>query len=438
MDVTIPHKFSPRDYQLPVLRAIDQGKKRIVIVWHRRSGKDKSMFNALVKRMVQNVGQHFYFFPTYEQGRKALWEAIDKDGFRLLNHIPRQLVKSIDNHSMKIELINGSVFRVIGTDKIDAVVGTNPITCVYSEYSLQDPLAWQLMRPVLAENGGVAIFNYTPRGDNHGKSLFESAQKDKDWFVQKLTVDDTGVLSKAVLAKEKEEMRRDTGDDNLFYQEYYCSFESPVQGAYYGALMQDVEKMGRIRPFSADARVPIHTVWDLCIGDSTAIGFFQIVGSENRVVDYYENSGEGIQHYIKELQNKGYVYGQHYAPHDIEIREFSTGVSRLETAKAFGIKFEIVPKLSIDDGIQAVRSILPQTYFEKDKTTRLVDALKNYHKKYNDKMRIFSDSPEHNWASHPADMMRYFAVVANKLAGLRRVSVNVKDWLSQIPERKKW
>lgn len=438
MDVTIPHKFSPRDYQLPVLRAIDQGKKRIVIVWHRRSGKDKSMFNVVVKRMVQNVGQHFYFFPTYEQGRKALWEAIDKDGFKLLNHIPKEIIKSIDNHSMKIELINNSTFRVIGTDKIDSVVGTNPITCVYSEYSLQDPQAWHLMRPILAENGGVGIFNFTPRGDNHAKRLYESAQKNDDWFVQKLTVDDTKVLSKSVLEREKEDMRRETGDDNLFYQEYFCSFESPVQGSYYGALIQDVEKSGRIRPYSVDSRVPVHTVWDLGVGDSTSIGFFQIVGNEYRAVDYYENSGEGVQHYIQTLQSKGYVYGQHYAPHDIEVREFSTGVSRLETAKSFGIKFEIVPRLSLDDGIQAVRSILPQMYFEKDKTIRLIDGLKNYHKKYNDKMRVFSNAPEHDWSSNPADMIRYFAIVANKLSGLRRVNVNVKDWLSQIPERKKW
>lgn len=437
-EVTIPYKYTPRKYQLPVLRAIDSGKKRIVIVWHRRSGKDKTMFNVVVKRMVQNVGQHYYFFPTYEQGRKALWEAIDKDGFKLLNHIPKEIVKSIDNHQMRIELVNGSVFRVIGTDKIDAVVGTNPITCVYSEYSLQDPLAWQLMRPVLAENGGVAIFNYTPRGDNHGKKLYETAKKDDEWFVQKLTVDDTKALPQEVIDREQIEMRADNGDDNLFYQEYFCSFDAPVQGSYYGTLMQDADRTGRIKSFAVDARVPVHTVWDIGVGDSTAIGFFQIVGSENRIVDYYENSGEGIQHYIHILQSKGYVYGQHYAPHDIEIREFSTGVSRLETAKTFGIKFETVPKLPIAEGIQAVRSILPQMYFEKDKTERLVLALKDYHKKRNEKMKTWSETPEHNWASHPADMMRYFAIVANKLSGLRRVNVNVQDWMSQIPKRKKW
>lgn len=224
MEVTLPHRFAPRAYQLPFLSAWDSGKKRFVIVWHRRSGKDKTAFATLPKKMFERVGAYFYFAPTYTQGKKIIWDGMDRDGFKFTDHVPREIVKSRNETEMKIELINGSYLQVIGTDKIDSIVGTNPVGCIFTEYSLQDPRAWDLIRPILAENGGWAVFIFTPRGMNHGWKVLQQAQANPDtWFWQILTVDDTGVISPDVVEQERREMPHE-----LFEQEYYCKF---IEGA---------------------------------------------------------------------------------------------------------------------------------------------------------------------------------------------------------------
>lgn len=182
MEITLPYKFQPRPYQLPILRAFDAGKKRIIQIWHRRGGKDKLDVNIVARAMQEHVGTYYYFFPTYSQGKKALWEGISKEikdaedniispAMRILEHFPEALVSKKNDTEMKIVYKNGSIFQVVGTDNIDSVVGTNPIGCVFSEYSLQNPKAWDFIRPILKENGGWAIFNYTPRGKNHGYDL---------------------------------------------------------------------------------------------------------------------------------------------------------------------------------------------------------------------------------------------------------------------------
>src|SRR3990167_2019975 len=168
LEITLPYMFTPRDYQLPVLKALDSGYKRAVAVWHRRSGKDKVFLNYLIKSMYKRVGAYYYFFPTYRQGRKVIWQGMDRSGMRFIDHIPKALRKRTHDQDMIIETKNGSLLQVIGTDNIDAVVGSNPVGCVFSEWSLQDPSAWDFIRPILAENGGWAVFNYTPRGKNHG------------------------------------------------------------------------------------------------------------------------------------------------------------------------------------------------------------------------------------------------------------------------------
>jgi len=221
--VTIPYGFTPRDYQLPFLRAADAGIKRIVVVWHRRAGKDKTLFNLVVKRALERVGAYYYFFPTYRQGKKILWDGMDKGGSPFLAHIPASLIQSKNDTEMKIRLINGSVIQIIGTDNVDSIVGTNPIGCVFSEYALQDPLAWEYIRPILRENGGWAVFNFTPRGRNHGYALYQIALKNPDeWYCEVLTVDDTGALTRADIQAE-----RDAGmAEGLIQQEFFCSFDA--------------------------------------------------------------------------------------------------------------------------------------------------------------------------------------------------------------------
>jgi len=428
MEITLPHNYQPRDYQLPLLQAIDNGIKRAVVLWHRRSGKDKTLINLIAKKMFERVGSYYYFMPTYEQGRKILWEGIDKDGFRFIDHIPKELRARVDNQQMVMELKNGSIFRVIGTDKIDAVVGTNPIGSVFSEYSLQNPLAWGYIRPILAENGGWAVFNYTSRGKNHGYDLFRYAQSQEDWFVQKLTADDTGVFTKEQLEKEREQYILEDGDDLRFLQEYYNSFEGSVQGSYYGKILQNLEDKKQVTKVPYEPAVKVDTWWDLGVGDATAIWFTQSIGKEIRVIDYLESQGEGLPYYALELQKKGYVYGEHFAPFDIQVKELGSGISRLETAKSLGISFRVVPQLSIDDGIQAVRLILNKCWFDETKCQRGLDCLRQYHKEFDDKRKCYKNVPLHDWSSHGSDAFRYLAVGHNKYKDRQEPELKIQDW----------
>jgi len=412
--VKIPFNYTPREYQIPLWEALDSGIKRAVVVWHRRSGKDKTLINLMVSRAVERVGAYYYFFPTYKQGKKILWDGRDRDGFKFLDHIPVEIRKRTNDTELKIELINGSIIQIIGTDNIDSIVGTNPVGCVFSEYALQDPQAWSFIRPILAENGGWAVFNYTPRGNNHGKRIYDLAVESDSWFAQKLTVEDTNVIPVDVLENEKKEMFAQTGNDSLFEQEYYCSFDVPVQGAYYGQQLVDAEKDNRITNVPYDPSLPVHTAWDLGIGDSNAIWFLQTVGQEIRVIDYYETSGESMAYYVKYLQEKKYVYGNHYAPHDIEVRELSTGKTRKETASSLGINFVVAPRLPVDDGIDAVRNLLARCWFDKENCERGLDALKSYHKVFDEDNQMYKNRPEHDWSSHGSDAFRTFAVAYNQ------------------------
>lgn len=411
----LPYNYIPRPYQLPLLQAMDRGYKRAVQVWHRRSGKDKTDWNYMIKEAVRIKAQYFYFFPTYSQGKKVIWDGIDSEGFRFIDHIPSDIRTKRNDTEMKVELVNGSLIQIIGTDNIDSIVGTNPRGCIFSEYSLQDPKAWQFIRPILAANDGWAIFNFTPRGNNHAKQLLDLAEKNPDqWYVSRLTVDDTNSISEEVLAREKTEMQTQTGNNALFLQEYYCSFDAPVEGAYYASQLLTAQSENRITTIPVEMDFQVNTYWDLGVGDSTAIWFEQTIGNEIRLIDYYETHGEGLTHYIKVLQQKGYIYGRHFAPHDIDVRELSSGKSRKEIAKSLGITFDIAPKLPIDDGINAARTIFNRLWFDKERCARGIDALKNYTKEWDEPNKIYKNKPEHNWASHGSDAFRYFAVSYSK------------------------
>ena len=424
--IRLPYKFIPRDYQLPVLGALDGGAERAVCVWHRRSGKDKTFINHLARCMYERVGAYYYLFPTYQQGRKILWNGRDRDGFKFTDHFPKELRIRTNNSEMLIEFENGSIFQVIGTDKIDSIVGSNPLGCVFSEYALQNPAAWDFLRPILAENGGWAIFNFTPRGKNHGYNLFKMAQGDPErWFSQVLTVKDTGAIPESVLEQERREIVAKDGNDAFYQQEYMCSFDVPIQGAYYAYQLMAADDEGRIGNVPHTPSAKVNTAWDLGIGDATAIWFFQTVGREIRVIDYYESSGEGLAFYIKELQNKPYIYSDHYAPHDIEVRELGTGKSRLEVAKGLGINFTVAPMLTVEDGIEAVRNILPRCWFDTKKCENGLSALRSYHKEWDEKNQTFKLRPHHDWSSHGADAFRMFAVLYKEMTKPVPVTVSV-------------
>lgn len=412
MSIQLPYNFNPRDYQLPLLNSLDSGCKRAVIVWHRRSGKDKTLVNFVGKKTHERIGAYHYYFPTSVMGRKILWDGMDKSGFKFMNHFPKELIAKKNEQEMKIQFKNGSQFQIIGTDKLE-LVGTNPIGCVFSEYSLQNPKAWEYVRPILAENGGWAIFNMTPRGHNHGYTIYKMASANPAWFCQLLTVKDT----KAISLEAIQEDRNSGMSDAMVEQEYYCSFELGVEGAYYSKEMSKAVKEGRLTLVPIDDTVPVWTFWDLGISDSMSIWFAQFVGREIHLVDYYEANNYGFKHYAEMLKNKGYFYGGHFAPHDINAREMSVvdengrAMRRIDSAAALGIKFERVPNsVRLEDGIEQVRGLLGQCWFDSKKCEFATNCLENYHKSYDEKRKIFSDKPEHDWSSHCADAFRTLAV----------------------------
>lgn len=406
--IQLPHNFTPRPYQKELLKAFDEGVKRAVACWHRRAGKDKTFINLVAREAMKRVGIYFYFLPSYAQGKKIIWDGIDGHGFRFLDHFPAQIIRKKNEQEMKLTLVNGSIVQIVGTDNIDSIVGTNPVGVIFSEYSLQNPHAWDYIRPILRENGGWALFNFTPRGKNHAFDLYEMARSNPEWFVSLLSVDATGVLTPADIQEE-----RDAGmSEELIQQEFYVSFNAIQDGAYYARQIQQAEDQDRITAVPYEPRLKVDTWWDLGVGDATSIWFTQTGpgGLQIRVIDYYEMQGEGFPHYAKVLAEKGYVYGQHNGPHDLEVRELGTGKSRIETAKSLGLNFRTVPNLGVDDGIEAARSILASCWFDKDKCKAGLNALKSYHKAFDEKRKVWLSHPYHDWSSHAADAFRYFAV----------------------------
>ena len=233
MEITLPYKFEPRSYQLPLLRTLDNGVKRAVIVWNRRSGKDKTCFNYMVRKAFERVGTYFYFLPSYSQAKKVIWDNIDSNGFKMLDHIPKELIKATNATELKIELINGSVIQLIAADEFkNSGVGTNPVGVVFSEYSVADPDGWKYTSPILAANGGWAIFNFTPRGMNHAFTLLQQAKENDKWFAEVLTNNETKILTDEQMAEERKNNPQDFID-----QEWYSKF---IEGA--GAFFRRVNE----------------------------------------------------------------------------------------------------------------------------------------------------------------------------------------------------
>jgi len=378
---------------------------------------------------MQRVGLYVYLFPTFAQGRKVLWDGIDGNGYKFLDHIPHPLRKRVNDQEMRIELVNGSIFQIIGTDNYNSLRGTNPIGCIFSEFSFQDPAAWDITRPILNENGGFAIFNYTPNGSNHGKDLYNSAVNDPSWFCQILTINDTArengqpiITSEQVQAEIAQGM-----DPDLAEQEFYCSFNGAKQGAYYGPQMKEIEEQSRIINSLYDPSLPVKTYWDLGIDDSTSIVFIQQIQREIRIIDYFEKSGEGLSFFVKALSEKPYVYDGHYLPHDIEVRDLTIGKTRKEFLQSLGLRpIHTVPAPKTkEEGIHAVRSVLPKVWIDKTKSARLVDCLKNYSKEWDEKGKVWRSRPRHDWASHGNDAFQTFALSYRDIPQIKEYAYEV-------------
>lgn len=395
VDIVIPYK--PREW---ALNLHNSDKRWKVIVLHRRAGKTVAALNHLQRDALRTNGAFFaYIAPTYKQAKMIAWDMI-KEYSRVIPGI------KYNESELTVIYPNGSKIRLLGADNPDSLRGIALWGCVFDEYSQQPSNIFpEIVRPALADNKGYAIWIGTPKGHNNFYELYQHSLQDDKWLGLLLTVEETGALD----AEEVDDAKVIMSPDE-FRQEFYCSFEAAIRGAYYSDQIEAMRREERITTVAYEPNLPVNTYWDLGVNDATTIIFVQFHNGQKRIIDYYENSGEGLAHYAKVLQDKGYVYGKHYAPHDIQVKELGTGLTRLEQARSLGINFLITPNIKVEDGINAARIVFNSCWFDQEKTDKLIESLSQYHKEWDDKRGVFKNQPYHDWSSHAADAFRYFAV----------------------------
>lgn len=373
------------------------------LVAHRRFGKTVAAINDLIRSCyttpLDNV-RVAYIAPYLSQSKAIAWDYV----LEYTSAIPDIKV----NHSeLRVDFPNGARIRLFGADNYNAMRGLYFDAVVLDEPADFPASAWPtVIRPCIADRKGRATFIGTPKGKNEFWEIYHNAKDDPNWYTAMFKASETGILDQ----EELEEARKAMGDDR-YEQEFEMSFEAAIAGAYYAKEMKAATDDGRITRVPYDPAASVVTAFDLGVGDSTAIFFAQFVGQEVRIIDYYESSGVGLDHYAKVLHDKGYVYEKHILPHDVRVRELGTGKSRLETLDALGVRnIEIAPQLGVDDGIQAARSMLARCWFDEENCDRGIEALRQYRREFDERLKTWRGRPLHDWTSHGADAFRYLAV----------------------------
>jgi hypothetical protein len=419
--------WRPREYQLDLwcyLRGkLASGGQRADVVAHRRWGKDEVGLHWAALAASQKTGTYWHLLPEASQGRKAIWDAVNPHtGQRRIHEaFPPRLRPTPHNDEMKIELGNGSVWQVAGSDNYNSLVGSSPAGVVFSEWALAKPEAWSFIRPILAENGGWALFLWTPRGRGHATRAFESRERDPEWFTVRSPATKTDVFTPAQLERERAEMVAELGSveegEARFASEYLVDFDAAAPGAYYASLLGEAERAGRIGRVPFDPALKVDTAWDLGIDDYTAVWFFQQVGREVRAIDYFETSGEGLDAVVRQaLAGRPYVYGTHHLPHDVMVRELgAAGRSRYETLDGLGVRpISVGAAMDPEERINAGRLMIPITWFDAERCAGGLERLRGYRKRWNRATRSYG-GPLHDQASHGADAFGEFA--ANRSGG---------------------
>lgn len=452
--IRLPHGWNPRKYQLKSWCAWQRGIKREILIWHRRAGKDDVAMHKIAvaahppktgAMANQRVANYWHCLPLYEQARKAIWEAVNPhSGMRRIDEaFPHELRARTDNSSMTIEFKSGSTYRIVGSDNPDSLVGAPPFGIVFSEWALSNPSAWGYLAPILAENGGWATFITTPRGRNHAFTMYTMAKDDPAWFAERLTPHETG-FSLELIEQQRKEYHAIFGEDAgdaLIEQEYWCSFEAAILGAYYGKEMVAAENEGRITEVKPWPGVPVHTAWDLGASrgaDTMSIWLWQVVPHEDgrarvRCLDYLTGAGYGIPHYAGEIRRKreniarqtGQTYdqvrGTDWVPHDAKVPEMTSSGHdgkaklRIEVMIECGLRPKVVTNHHVSDGVSAVRQLLPRMYFDRSNTEKGVECLRQYQREWDDDKKTFKPTPLNNWAAHGADSARYLAMAFREL-----------------------
>lgn len=431
--IRLPNGWEPRHYQAAAWKALWAGKKRIAVAWHRRAGKDDLALHWAAVSAMQRVGGYWHMLPMANQARKAIWDAVNPhSGKRRIDEaFPHEIRETTRDQDMFIRFKNGSTWQVVGSDNYNALVGSPPVGVVFSEYALSDPSSWAYLRPIMAENGGWALFISTPRGRNHFAKLVEFAMRDEEWFGQILTVEDTGAISQETIQRERRELEAERGETEakaIISQEYYCDFDAALPGAYYGEHMARALREGRIGHFAWLPQLPVGTAWDLGSNDSTVVWMYQQpMSGRVRLIDVLEGSGVGIDWYARKLREKEYNFADHIWPHDGghgNIRDVA-GNTLEATGKKLGIRpLRILDRdPTVSQGISAVRQLMPLLEFNteplpfldetqdqaRQRMSRALDALRMYRREWSEKLQRFNDHPLHDWTSNTADALRYLA-----------------------------
>ena len=395
--IEIPYK--PREHQLKVHELLE-GKRFAVVVAHRRFGKTVAALNHLIREAVLNdkeTPRYAYIAPTYGQAKRVAWDYLVKYTTPLggTNNISELRV---DFWGRRIQLY--------GSDNPDSLRGQYFDGVIIDEVGDQNPKIWtDIVRPALTDRKGWCLFIGTPKGHNHFKELRDRAETEDGWGLLEFKASETGVVDDTELKAAKNEM----GEDK-YRQEFECSFDAAVEGSYYGTILNDLEDKKHMQEIPLEEISRTFTAWDLGMGDSTSIWVAQLVGTEVRLIDYYENHGVGLDHYVKWIKDNDYSKAEHILPHDVRVRELGTGKSRLEMLEDSGLEVKIAPRMGLDDGIQAVRRLLPRCWFNVPKVQIGLNCLRNYRRDYDEKRKIFYERPLHDWSSHGSDSFRYLAL----------------------------
>ena len=399
MQIVIP--YTPRKLQSELHNNLD-GHRWGVIVCHRRMGKTVMAINHLLRAAVlceRPSPRYAYLAPTYRQAKSTAWDYLKQ----FASKIPGTKFHETE---LRCDLPNGARISLLGAETPDSLRGIYLDGCFMDEVAdISASVFPEIIRPALSDRKGWCFFVGTPKGQNAFYEMYEQAVINDGWFTVVHKASETEILDEEELASAKEAMTADQ-----YAQEYECSWVANIPGAIFGKELQASLEEGRIGRVPHDPSSRVDTWWDLGIGDSTAIWFTQSIGRSVHVIDCYEARGEGLPHYVKVLTQKNYLYGDHFAPHDIEVRELGSGKSRREIAYDLGLNFRVVPKLPVEDGLHAAQMLIPRCWFDAEKCKDGLVALRQYHRAYNERNRVFRNSPVHDWSSHFADAFRYCAV----------------------------
>lgn len=433
MKIVLPNGWTPRPKQQALWSYLRNGGKRAAVCWHRRFGKDDVSLHFTAIAAHERVGSYWHLLPEQAQARKAIWTQVNPHtGKRRIDEaFPIQLRKRTNDQEMFIEFLNGSTWQIAGSDNYNSLVGSSPCGIVFSEYALANPASWAYLRPILRENGGWAVFISTPRGKNHFYHMVELAKREPDWFAETLTVDDTQLLDPMQLAADLRELQAEHGETygrSIWMQENYCSFDAAIPGSYYADSLDRLQLHGQIVDFEHDRTKPVFTGWDLGRTDDTAIWFYQFRGEEIDILDYWADSGceihnpddpkKSLVHVLLDKAAQfGYRYQQHWLPHDARPRKLGMGgksiLQQFQDARRLHPTlgtFAIVPKLDVQEGIQAARKTFQCTRFHKTRCELGLQTLRHYHREWDPEKKIYTDHPVHDWSSHGADAWRYLSL----------------------------